>query len=360
VWNLPHDYLLGMACWLGLLLAAFYGLLAARRRLSRRHSPRIGWINMGLSLWIFLAGSTAVELYFALIYDQSDSFNMTNVSRKWFRRWIVKRELAFKNGRALQYRDDVEFPRARAHDQEHIVFIGDSFTFGHGVKRVEDRFSNRVRALLNEQAPGRSLVTNIADAGRELHWVLETVGELIEEDLPVDRLVYVLCLNDIETFDERHADLYRRMGAFAPQFFLFRDTYFFNMLYFRFQQATLPEVRGYYSFLADSYRGAPWNRMFARLRELSTTCREHDIAFNLVIFPFLHNLGSAYPFADAHLRVEEFCRREQVPCLDLRAVLEPHVVEGLMVNRFDAHPNERAHALAAEAIARWLSAAGGS
>jgi hypothetical protein len=40
--------------------------------------------------------------------------------------------------------------------------------------------------------------------------------------------------------------------------------------------------------------------------------------------------------------------------LDLWPVLKPHLGEGLTVNRFDAHPNERAHALAAEAIEREL------
>ncbi|MDB5385528.1 MAG: hypothetical protein JWM11_1174, partial [Planctomycetaceae bacterium] len=31
-------------------------------------------------------------------------------------------------------------------------------------------------------------------------------------------------------------------------------------------------------------------------------------------------------------------------------VLKPHVSEGLMVNRFYAHPNERAHAIVAGAL----------
>jgi hypothetical protein len=36
--------------------------------------------------------------------------------------------------------------------------------------------------------------------------------------------------------------------------------------------------------------------------------------------------------------------------LDLVETLEPHVDEGLTVNRYDAHPNERAHKLVAEAL----------
>jgi len=40
--------------------------------------------------------------------------------------------------------------------------------------------------------------------------------------------------------------------------------------------------------------------------------------------------------------------------LDLEPVLRAHASENLMVSRFDGHPNERAHAIAAEAIEKDL------
>ena len=46
--------------------------------------------------------------------------------------------------------------------------------------------------------------------------------------------------------------------------------------------------------------------------------------------------------------IAEYCRARKVPVLDLRPTLEPHASERLTVSRFDSHPNERVHALAAE------------
>ena len=43
-------------------------------------------------------------------------------------------------------------------------------------------------------------------------------------------------------------------------------------------------------------------------------------------------------------------RLEYEAAIDLLETLEPHAATGLTVNRYDAHPNERAHALAAEAL----------
>ena len=69
-----------------------------------------------------------------------------------------------------------------------------------------------------------------------------------------------------------------------------------------------------------------------------------------MVFPFMHNLGPDYDFHHAHTKLVKYCREAKIPVLDLEPVLAPHVEEGLTVSRFDAHPNERAHELAAEAI----------
>jgi hypothetical protein len=128
------------------------------------------------------------------------------------------------------------------------------------------------------------------------------------------------------------------------------------LLYYRIQQARSQRVGGYYSFLQDSYESLPWEKMRIKLEAIHQLCAEHGIDFRVAIFPFLHNLGPDYPFAAAHEHVVEFCTKAGVKVLDLRPVLEPHVSEGLTVNRFDAHPNARAHAIVAKAIEKELLA----
>ncbi len=76
----------------------------------------------------------------------------------------------------------------------------------------------------------------------------------------------------------------------------------------------------------------------------------------MVIFPFVREVGEDYPFRAAHAQIVEFCKAEKIPVLDLEPVFRRHAGESLVVSRFDAHPNERAHAIAAEAIERDLLA----
>lgn len=341
--DLPEEYLLGLAGWLIVLTASLPALLKLRRKLRSpvaRAEPRLTLI--GLSLWFFLAALTVVELFFAVIYDQSDSFNMSKVSQHWFARHVRENSEGF--------RDDRPFPRTVPAGKKRIAFIGDSFTFGHGIKNVADRFSDRIGARLEAVHPGKYLESNISSPGIHVLLVTNMVEKIIERGHHIDVLVYTICLNDIEGYEPAMDQTQKRLDLKSPKFFLFRNSYFLNMLYFRVQQAWLPEVRSYYSQLADSYRAAPWEGMRHKLDELREYCAANKVDLRIVVFPFLHNLGPDYPFDAAHERIAEYCRERHLPCLDLKPVLLPHVQEGLTVNRFDAHPNERAQALAAQAI----------
>jgi hypothetical protein len=349
---LPADYLAGMALWLAGLALGLRQLLKSRRRAKSRPARKFPWTNLGLSIWMFLAALTVVELYFAIAYDQSDAFNATNVSKLWFVRHVEpdQKVLQFRDGQATVYRDKREFPKSLSAGQHPICFIGDSFTFGHGVPNVADRFSDRVAAALEKRAPGRFVVSNLADAGRELHWGEALLEELITDRLPLETVVYVICLNDIETVDPRTATLFEGKGSWVSGLFVLRHTYFLNLLYNRIRQAGSAKIGGYYSLLKECYAGPAWDRMRAKLEDIRQLCERNDIDLKIVVFPFLHDLGPDYPFGEAHRRITDYCRKAGVSVLDLRPVLEPHVAEGLTVNRFDAHPNERAHALAALAI----------
>jgi hypothetical protein len=303
-----------------------------------------------------LALLTGIELYFALIYDQSDSFNLTNVSKKWFalhaepdRKKLVVSDIP-REEIEIAYRDDRPFPESLKPGQRHLVFFGDSFTFAQGVNDVRDRFSNRVRAALEPASGGKIVVSNLSDAGTDLRWIKAVLEGLLKKGHKIDTAVYVMCLNDVESYHERHAWYYQNLSRHNPEFFLFRDTYFFNWVYFRLRQYTSPEVRSYYSFVKDYYAGGPWRIMRQELLDLHQFCRRHHTDLRVVIFPFLHNLGPEYPFREVHQNVAKELADLGIVVQDLEPALAPQAAKGLTVNRFDAHPNELAHRLAADAM----------
>lgn len=348
---LSDGYLLTMGAWL--LALAIWPVLAIRQRRRRRAAGKsLGLVHAGLMLWLLLALLTLPELYFALGYDTTDSFSLTNVSRRWYQIHVPQSAL-----NSAGYRDPRSFTASLPAGEQRICFVGDSFTYGHGVPDVADRFSDRIANDLEAAQPGKFRVANAGRPGRDVRELVDaTVTDWVDRDVQIDMLVYSLVLNDIEYFEERTGALYQGIEAAKPRFFLFRDTYFYNFVYFRWQQLQQPDVRDYFGYLAESYRTKPWERMRRKLDELVALCDANEIELRVVIFPFLHNLGPDYPFRDAHRRLVEYFEAQGVACLDLEPVLSPHAAEGLTVNRFDAHPNELAHRLAAEAMRETLLA----
>ena len=130
---------------LGLFVAApvvSFGLLMAFiRRAQAGQSPnRLGPAGRGnilvlccLVTPLLLAGET----YYRFCYDTTDSLAYTRVSERWEQRhWRLNR---------AGCRDNVEYAPALTPGKRRISFVGDSFTAGHGISDVEDRFPNLLR-----------------------------------------------------------------------------------------------------------------------------------------------------------------------------------------------------------------------
>jgi lysophospholipase L1-like esterase len=343
---LPITYLLGLLVWLIALGAACVWCLKFRRR-RKQAKQSLFAPHFLLSTCCLLVMLSVAEVYCAFGVDQSDAFNMTNISKRWFYKYIE----AQRN--QMGFRDRHEFPRTLPDGMRRIAFFGDSFTIGHGIRRCEDRFSDRLQVALDRQEPGKFRVDNLGEPGLETSQIESRVKFLIDQGYQFDVVIYVFMLNDIEGYDPRTEEIIKSMQQKEPRFFLLTQTYFFNWLYFRWRQAS-GEGSDYFPHLKDSYNEAPWDGLRSKLVQLKRDCADNKVDFRMVIFPFLHNLGPGYPFHDAHQKLQEFCREEDIPVLDLEPVLEPHVSEGLTVNRFDAHPNERANAIVAEALEKSL------
>ncbi|MEX2285669.1 MAG: SGNH/GDSL hydrolase family protein [Planctomycetaceae bacterium] len=351
----PLEYLLGLLLWIAALGGAFVVLLRARRR-RRGISARLRLVNLGLSVWMGLALVTACEVGFAFFVDRSDAFNTTNIARRWTSLHIDGER------NAMSFRDSREFEKSIPAGTRRLCFVGDSFTMGHGIVNMADRFSDRVAAELQSEHPGKYLVANIADLGLEVAQVEGRVGAILKEGYDVDLVIYVICLNDIEYYADRMsqpnsaATKQHEQRKTAKPFFLISETYFLNWMYFRVLQVADTQTRGYYNRLKDAYDSPAWEPFRSHLDQLNASCRAHNAELRIVVFPFLHNLGPDYPFLSAHAKIVEYCKQKNVRVLDLEPVLREHVGERLTVNAFDAHPNERAHAIAAEAIMKNLLA----
>jgi hypothetical protein len=111
-------------------------------------------------------------------------------------------------------------------------------------------------------------------------------------------------------------------------------------------------IAGYRSMYADSYKG--WTAAKGALTAMGGMCRAHGVPFVVVIFPLFANpLDARYPFTELHAKVAQAAEQAGAKVVDLlpryRSVdWKLLVVDGAA----DEHPNEIAHRIASQAIAR--------
>lgn len=331
----------GSALVSGALLSLFF-----KRRNAAPPGP-LTWRSWaaGNALILLFMGSlilTCGEIYYRFYYDATDAYMLSKAAVRWQGRHFQLNTTGF--------RDSIEYQRQIRPGMRRITFIGDSFTAGHGVKNVENRFANRIRSRHPDWD-----VHVMADIG----WDTGTQLKLVESKLPsnyeFDVVVLAYCLNDISDLAPDYwEDMVRRITQTWQPGPIVLESYFLDTLYHRLCMALEPDLRNYYGFVAQWYRGPIWAIQEDRLRKMQEVVSQRGGQLLVVTFPFLQSTSDNYPFRDVHAKLDARWNSLAVPHLDL---MEPYFNVGtkrLVVNRFDAHPNERAHELAAAAIDQFI------
>lgn len=111
-----------------------------------------------------------------------------------------------------------------------------------------------------------------------------------------------------------------------------------------------PGIASYFNLLNAAYNGPLWDQQKERLTALNAFVVAHGGRLSLVTFPFLHALGPEYEYRGVHDNLNRLWRELGVPHLDLLEIYASHAPSELVVGKRDAHPNEKAHAMAADVI----------
>jgi hypothetical protein len=333
------EYLLSLAGFWLAIVAGVVAFIRGRPWKSRRRLIRNGAGPLLAILALLLVGVFA-ETMFVMAYDTTDAFSISKVSQRWYDRHVQRNNYGF--------RDQKDFVPAKG-DRRRILLVGDSFAFGHGVANASDRFGDIIEARIRQFAPNWEIY-NVSIPGLGTKSEVELLDTLNEHAFEFDTILLAYCLNDAEDLSDGTAKAVGTIILDHPQNWLVRESYLLNFLYYRFNQFSRPEISRYFHWIGYVYEGEMWREQQYRFDQLRSRCLRRGADLMVVTFPFLYDLGPEYEFSKAHQTLDEYWRERNIPHLDLLETFRSHRAEGLLVNRFDSHPNERAHALAANAI----------
>lgn len=347
---------------LGYFLASSY-LILLNHYLKNRFSARIKlvWGNLFIFLLLLFNVFFVLEVYFRYIYDQTDSYQALLTSHRWFKRHVYdKGQLTqpFALNKPVQFRDLRDLRQPKPAGVRRIAVVGDSIAYGYGIKNITDRYSNLLEISLRDD--GFSVeVYNLSLPGADIPQE-EEFFELSSSEGDIDLIIWGFYLNDILTDKPELISEFKDRTLRYRQNPLFNDligrSFAVNFFYVRsslFWSHTLEDYLMSYLRLYEDDQ--TWGEAQQSIRQVINGLKQKKKPVAVVIFPLMNLIGPDYPGEVAHQRLNELFAREKVPAVDLLPVYNQYLPKELMVNRYDAHPNELGHRLAAEKLHQLLT-----
>lgn len=256
---------------------------------------------------------------------------------------------------------DRDYQVAKPPGVVRIVGIGDSLTFGQGV-REEDSFLARLERDLTARKL-RVEVINCGVFGYNINEEARRFAEVVEL-LDPEIVVIGYELGDLlpnppinkDPADAREAPRGRRalverralVGLLKESRVISFFTYRYTFLLKKFS------LRNWDSLYADD--SPLWRNLTDKYTGMAVTARASNIDVAVAIVPELSNLDERYPFKSVHERVAAMCRFQGMKVIDLLPSFLGHDGPRLWIHPRDRHPNAEGHQVIADAILEPLEA----
>lgn len=254
---------------------------------------------------------------------------------------------------------------AKPTDLFRIVFLGDSFTFGEGV-RNEDIYPEVTARILRKG--GRSIdASNLGVGGYNTSQSLRAM-QLFGFDLQPDVVVLGYTLNDAEPplfeINKASGQPVRRPRELSieaeaapkkpPTTGIYRlrlARAFWQIV--RQQELSRQTIDYYRSIHHPAKQGSIESER--ALRELISECSKRKIPCIVVMFPLLFELSDDYPFPDVHQRIGSVVTDAGGTFIDLLPALKGKNAAELIVHPTDQHPNELVHEIVGGLLANEIT-----
>lgn len=255
---------------------------------------------------------------------------------------------------------DRPFGRDRRPGSYRVLAVGDSFTFGDGIERVDETWPRVAERRLRAEGIDAE-VLNLGKPGANTAFERAILQRWLPELHP-DAVVLAFVPNDPEPPGANRDIVRGRIFVHLLPWEhlddrLTRASYAYAWL--RAKENVLLEKTGrketYAEYVLGLYRPGPtWDAFEEEARGLVADVRAARVRLIVALFPLFHDLERD-PWGKALERAGDVFRSAGAEVVDLRSVYAGRPTDTLWIAPTDAHPNALGHRLAGEAIAARLA-----
>lgn len=270
--------------------------------------------------------------------------------------WLEK----FGSLNSLGHRDH-EFSVAKSADVFRVLVVGDSYTFGEGVERIDDLYPEILERELNAHAAAggrpRYEVLNVSGVYWEVDDYLDAISDPGLSYGP-DLIVVGMYINDIEdrsiprpvieTLPERLVNWHWRLQRLSHKSYL----YWYSVIPYsqrKHKEFWFDFVEGY----VDP-ESSHWKRFEGYYASIVRLARRNGVPLVVAVFPYLVDLDDSHRFISTYERLADFARANGASAIDFFPVLREYDLSQLRAGMTRWLPSEVAHQIIAEELYRHL------
>jgi lysophospholipase L1-like esterase len=269
-----------------------------------------------------------------------------------------KKELQYQSEYNSKRLRDYEYPYEKGKNVFRILGLGDSITFGQGVK-IEETYLKLLEKKLNAGPPGRKF--EVINTGHQGMSTLSEFNYLKNEGIRFqpDLVIIGFCLNDPEIEGRNGFQMKSLLPRSAGRYLNWSYLYFFlNYRYHRLlEKLHLTDNYGEYMLsLYPPRNGQGWIIFSGAMAGIGATASKLGAPVLLAIIPSLGDFKN-YAYQLPHDKIAELGNSTGMIVLDLLPFFRKYQeatpgyrFDSLWVSPGDGHPNPAGHRIIAEAI----------
>jgi len=230
-----------------------------------------------------------------------------------------------------------------------ILIVGDSFTYGRGVK-YEDIYATRLAKMLKDNGY-HAHIKNCGRVDADVNDITKVLSyEMSKNTYPI--VVYGFVLNDFGLSLSIKGSDFIDVNNGGNHWSALRDfSKIANLVMFCIERYRLSQetTKAY----LDAFNGENAEIGFQFIADMNRKIKREGGQLVIMLFPLLYKFDN-YPFLEVHRKIASRCAKENIPLIDLLTVYSAYEDKDLWANPTDQHPNETAHKLAAEKLYNFL------
>ncbi len=235
-----------------------------------------------------------------------------------------------------------------------VFFVGDSFTAGWGVKKIEDRFGETMASELKKKGITINEI-NLGRYGADTRLEFDIFQKFIDKsEIKPDHLVLQFFVNDMDKFistSDRCSQKENPISSWKKH--LIDGSYLINYLHSIYPSAStklLPKECDYLENLKIAYKtDSIWSKEVKQLDKFKSYCSQNNISLTMVFFPFMEDLNLAKKL-NIEKRIKNYCTSNQINFINVTSYIKNLSRQKRQVSIVDSHASAEVHKIVGKVL----------